>query len=68
MYKKLEEWILRRYDIMVKPVKKYDVKYPQKSKRTTRLNDSKEIYMCEYVDCYAKKQLPEDQITFPVGM
>ncbi len=48
---------------MAKPVKKYDVKYPKSNKRSLHSSDSKNIYMCEYIDIFAKKPLEEDQDT-----
>ena len=39
---------------MNKPVKKYDVKYPQSSK-SNDVTQQKEIYMCEFVDVILKK-------------
>ena len=44
---------------MNKPVKKYDVKYPQSSK-SNDVTQQKEIYMCEFVDVILKKPVIEE--------
>lgn len=44
---------------MNKPVKKYDVKYPQRSK-SNDVMQQKEIYMCEFIDVILKKPVIEE--------